>query len=226
MTAWHLLREGRCPSLQNMARDLELFKSVAAGVFPGVFRIYNWDRPAITSGHHQKGFAPHDPGLALPVVRRPTGGGAVLHLDDITFSISAPENGPFPGGVAGTCGAVSRIFAQAMRDCGLDVSIRGDSTAFSQVCFMRSSPVELCLDGRKVMGLALLRRTGCILVQGVIPLRADTALSRRVFGRAPDVQGLCDRDPSFDPDALIGRLLRAFSPEADAGVRFIRSTDR
>jgi lipoate-protein ligase A len=211
MTSWHLVREGRCPSRLNMKRDLALFRSVLQGSFPGIFRIYNWDEPAITTGYHQKGFSPHDRALTLPVVRRPTGGGAVLHLDDLTFSISFPEKGPFSGGITGVCGHISGIFAHAMRKCGLDARMQGDSTAFSEVCFMRSSPVELCLEGRKILGLALLRRTGHILAQGVIPLHVDEELSSRVFGHAPGTAGLCDLYPGFCPDDLIGHLQHAFS---------------
>lgn len=218
MTPWHLVREGRCPSSKNMEQDLALFHSVLSGSHQGVFRIYNWDEPAITTGHHQKGYSPCDPDLHIPIMPRPTGGGAVLHLDDITFSISAKENGPFPGGITGACGCISRIFARAMRSCGLDVEMRGDSTAFSPVCFMRSSPVELCIGGKKVLGMAMLRRSGFLLVQGVVPLHVDHELTARVFGQCPDIRGLCDHDPKFSPDALVDELLRAFSTDADVPV--------
>jgi lipoyl(octanoyl) transferase len=215
MTGWHLVREGRCPSKENMERDLNLFRSVMNGSRQGVFRIYNWDEPAITTGHHQKKFTPHDPTLVIPIVPRPTGGGAVLHLDDLTFSISAPGDSPFPGGVTGACRAISGIFARAMKACGLDVEMRGDSTAFSPVCFMRSSPVELCIRGKKILGMAVFRKSGFLLVQGVIPLRVDTDLAPRVFGEPPDVEGLCDLFPGFDPEALADELMCAFpaSPE-------------
>jgi lipoate-protein ligase A len=201
-----------------MERDLNLFRSVSSGSHQGVFRIYNWDEPAITTGHHQKKFSPHDPALRLPIVPRPTGGGAVLHIDDLTFSIAAPENGPFPGGVTGACGAISGIFARAMRACGIDVEMRGDSTAFSPVCFMRSSPVELCLKGKKILGMAMLRASGFLLVQGVIPLHVDADLAARVFGECPDVEGLCDHYPGFDAEDLADELMSAFSACPDAPV--------
>jgi lipoate-protein ligase A len=218
MTAWHLVREGRCPSRRNMEQDLSLFQSVLSGSHQGVFRVYNWDEPAITTGHHQKGFAPHDTTLSLPILRRPTGGGAVLHLDDLTFSISAPENGPFPGGIVGACRHVSGIFARAMRRCGLDVEMRGDSASFSEVCFTRSSPVELRLEGGKILGLALLRRAGHLLVQGVIPLRVDRELDCRVFGHSTGFQGLCDRHPGLRPEGIIDELFHAFASESDFAV--------
>jgi lipoate-protein ligase A len=195
-----------------MEQDLSLFRSVLDGSREATFRVYNWDRPAVTIGHHQARFTPRDEGLSLPVVKRPTGGGAVLHGDDLTFSICAPENGPFPGGITGACTEISRIFARCLRDMGLDARIQGDSKSFSEICFQRSSPVELCLDGRKIMGLAMLRRSGCILVQGVIPLRVDASLASRVFGKEHgSTEGLCDRLPWLDPAELIDRLMAAFS---------------
>lgn len=212
MTQWHLILEGRCPSRLNMATDLALFKSVLEGNHQGAIRIYNWDEPAVTAGFHQSGFTPCDPTLCIPVVKRPTGGGAVLHSDDITFCIAAPESGPFSG-ILGTCRQVSSIFRSALIKCGLDAEMQGDNPGFSPVCFMRSSPVELCLQGEKIMGLALLRKNGHILVQGVMPLTIDEKLSLRVFGagNVPGFRGIHDHSPRFSRDEFIGHLLGAFS---------------
>lgn len=226
MTPWHLVSDGRCPPSENMERDLSLFSSVLHGTLPKVLRIYNWDGPAITIGHHQKGFAPRDPSLSLPILRRPTGGGAVLHLDDLTFSISARESGPFSGGITSACGHVSSIFARALRACGLEAEMRGDSAAFSEVCFMRSSPVELCVGGKKALGLAMLRRKGHLLVQGVVPLRVDPGLSARAFGVCPGASGLCDRFPGLMPEDLVDALLEAFSAEGDLVPHERRGDDR
>mgnify|MGYP001765442884 CR=1 FL=1 len=226
MTPWHLVSDGRCPPSENMERDLSLFSSVLHGTLPKVLRIYNWDGPAITIGHHQKGFAPRDPSLSLPILRRPTGGGAVLHLDDLTFSISARESGPFSGGITGACGHVSSIFARALRACGLEAEMRGDSAAFSEVCFMRSSPVELCVGGKKALGLAMLRRKGHLLVQGVVPLRVDPGLAARAFGGCPGAAGLCDRFPGLMPEDLVDALLEAFSAEGDLVPHERRGDDR
>ncbi len=206
MTEWHLVLDGRCPSKLNMARDAALFESLIQKKHDGILRIYNWDEPAVTIGYHQKDFTLSDPGLRLPVLRRPTGGGAVLHVDDITFSLCVPERGPFARGILEACSAVSAVFGRALMSCGLDVRMKGNHTAFSDVCFMRSTPVELHLAGSKIMGLALLRRGGCLLLQGVIPLRIDRDLSIRVFGEEndPGTAGICDRTQDFTEDELSG----------------------
>ncbi len=220
MTEWHLILEGRCPSRLNMARDLALFQSVLDGNRQGFFRVYNWDEPALTTGFHQKGFRPADTKLSIPVVRRPTGGGAVLHVDDMTFSIAAPESPPFTG-VIGTCRKVSEIFASALKECGLDAKIQGDTAGFADVCFQRTSPVELCVRGAKIMGMALLRKNGHILVQGVLPLTVDKGLSMQVFGGAggPVCRGIRDYAPRFSQEEFVGNLLRAFS--SGTGISFL-----
>jgi lipoate-protein ligase A len=174
----------------------------------------------VTVGYHQKDFTLSDPLLTLLVLKRPTGGGAVLHVDDITFSICAPSSGPFSRDILAACGTVSKIFQHAFRDCGLDVRMKGDHTAFSDVCFTRSTPVELHLGEGKIMGLALLRRKGCILLQGVIPLSVDRGLSERVFGERgePGLKGIRDHAPGFREDEFVQHLLGAFSSQI--GVSF------
>jgi lipoate-protein ligase A len=226
MISWHLVCEGRCPSLLNMDRDLSLFRSVMNGSLPGVIRFYNWDEPAITTGHHQKNFTPSDRDLSLPVVKRPTGGGAVLHLDDLTFSISTPEKGAFSRGIVEACRVISRAFAQALQGMGIQARIQGENTSFSPVCFRRSSPVELCLGNEKILGLALLRRKGYLLVQGVLPLSTDHGLAQRVFGSegTTGTRGICSHAPWFTPEEFIPRLVAALSPEVDISAETFDKT--
>ncbi len=225
MIRWHLVLDGRCPSTLNMARDAALFQSLIEKRYSGILRIYNWDEPAVTIGYHQKGFTLSDPNLTLPVLKRPTGGGAVLHMDDITFSLCVPSSGPFDCGVLAACGAVSGIFGRALESCGLKTEMKGGPIAFSDVCFMRSTPVELHFMGNKILGLALLRRRGCILFQGVMPLRTDRDLSIRVFGEEndPGTPGILDRAPEFDEDEFMGHLLDAFSSRM--GISFLDGCD-
>jgi len=156
MSGWQFIVEGKCPSRLNMERDLSLFETVRRGHAPGFFRLYNWDEPAVTIGHHQKQFTLFDKRLKLPIISRPTGGGAVLHWNDLTYSLGVPETGPFSLGINESYIRISRLFCSALQKCGLDVRMEGETSRFSPVCFTRSAPVELVCSGRKIMGLALL----------------------------------------------------------------------
>jgi lipoate-protein ligase A len=215
MTPWRLLRDGRCPARRTMEKDLDLFEAVRSGFLPGALRIYNWAEPAVTIGYHQKSFTLSDPSLEIPILRRPTGGGAVLHVDDITFSISSPSTGHLSGSIPECSGRISNIFAMVFHRCGIDVEARGGEHGFSDVCFARPSPVELMFCRSKLMGLALTRKERHLLVQGVIPLKVDQSLSQRVFGmRLPHpLVGILDYLPDFSVDAFACQLRVGFASE-------------
>jgi len=217
MSVWRLVLDGRHDPRANMALDSAMFRSVASGCCPGVLRVYNWSEPAVTFGFHQRSFIPFDPGVDLPLLRRPTGGGAVLHGDDFTFSLSTPLAGVFARGVVESCRAVTKTFALALGRCGIEVEMRGDGTVFSHVCFQRSSPVELCLDGAKILGLSALRTRNGMLLQGVLPLTVDVDLSRRVFGTEgdPGLKGIRDHIPGFNEAEFLVCLVDAFASEMD-----------
>ena len=215
MQGWRLIVEGRRPSESNMPRDLELFEEVARGALDGCLRIYNWQTPAITIGCHQKRFHPFDAALDIPVHQRPTGGGAVLHVDDIAYSIITPLKGLFAAGITQTYAAIAAVFAQALRKCGLDVGVGESAPGFSEVCFARTAPVELRLDGIKLMGAAQLRRGGLLLQQGVIPRRVDPDLLVRAFGPGLRSCGILDFLPRFSDRAFIEYLKTGFKERID-----------
>lgn len=215
MTSWHLLLEGRCPVQDTMARDVELFAAVRSGDLTGALRVYNWAEPAVTIGYHQKSFTLHDPTLSIAVLKRPTGGGAVLHGDDITFSLSCTGDGLFPSGIPESSMRISGLFAHAFGCCGLPVQAKGGPHGFSEVCFARPSPFELMHEGSKLMGLALAKKGRFLLVQGVIPLRVNQALTARVFGErlASSQRGVMDYLPDFSADVFVASLREGFASE-------------
>jgi lipoate-protein ligase A len=93
MTAIRLLRDDPLPGAENMARDEALLISVGAGDAPPTLRLYRWCEPTISLGYFQK-YAEYEalppPAGRLPVVRRTTGGGAILHDLELTYSFTLP----------------------------------------------------------------------------------------------------------------------------------------
>ena len=225
MSVWQFIVEGRYPSRSNMERDLSLFSTVRRGDAPGFLRLYDWDEPAITIGHHQKHFQLFDKGLELPIISRPTGGGAVLHQHDLTYSIGVGETGPFSGGITESYIRISRLFGSALKKCGLKVEMKGEAARFSQVCFARTAPVELVCSGSKIMGLALLRSEGHLLFQGVVPLHVDGGLAERAFGpgQAEHCRGIMDIMPEIRIDLFIGNLVDAFASEMQISLPLERN---
>jgi lipoate-protein ligase A len=187
-----------------MARDEELFNRVISEKIPGAVRFYNWDEPAVTTGYHQKEFRFADRDTQIPVLKRPTGGGSVLHSNDITFSISAPCIGLFKGDIQSTYRAVSEIFLQALKTCGVSAGIHATDGSFSSVCFERAARLELIYQGRKIMGAAQVRKKGFFLLQGVIPLTVDERLYRMIFGEGVKMPaGILDMVPEFSEQLFI-----------------------
>ncbi len=218
MTPWRFIHDGRHPAYDNMPRDAGLLAGVIAGRAEGFLRIYDWQEPAVTIGHHQRDFRLHDPTLDIPVLRRPTGGGAVLHVSDITYAVAARLEGGWHTGIVETYARIAQAFARALGECGAKVEMKEGPERFATVCFQRSAAKELLLDGHKIMGASQVRQRGCFLQQGVIPLEVDAPLAGRVFG--PDCpaggKGLLDLCPGFAREAFVGRLREAFA--ADLGV--------
>jgi lipoate-protein ligase A len=223
MNTWQLLKEGRCQALHTMEKDLEIFEALRQGKIEGALRIYNWAEPALTCGFHQKHFAVHDTSLHIPVIRRPTGGGAVLHYDDITFSICSKADGALAGSIPACSKIISRVFKEALHGCGIETEIKGGNYAFSSICFALPTPAELVIGRNKIMGLALAKKGGFLLMQGVLPLRIDKELSIRVFGprlKYPR-KGILDYLPQFSNKLFFDNLCNGFISEL--GVLFNES---
>jgi lipoate-protein ligase A len=222
---WLFLREARCPAGLTMRKDLDLFDAVRRGTLNGALRIYNWSEPAVTIGHHQKSFSFFDRETVLPVLRRPTGGGAVLHVDDITFSLCAPLDGAIPPSIPECSRTVSALFASALGQSGVETATAGGNHAFSPVCFERPTPQELVASGSKILGLALARTGRFMLVQGVLPMRVDRDLARRVFGPGPGAgtRGIMDLCGDFCVEEFLLHLRQAFSLQL--GVLFSERGD-
>lgn len=197
---------------ENMPKDEALFDAVLNGDIPGGLRIYNWKSPAVTMGYHQKGFEFFDPDLDIPLFYRPTGGGAVLHVDDITYALVSGARGVFASGIMESYHLIAKIFEFALVHCNVSAQIQGKKAGFSRVCFERSSRSELVVAGKKIMGAAQLRRRECLLQQGVLPLRTDHALEKRVFGSCSGLQtmGIMDLYPGFGMDRFIHYLIQGF----------------
>ena len=212
MRTWRLLREGVCPSEHNMLRDAQLYEQVAAGQLAGCLRIYNWTAPALTLGYNQKDFTAADPSLDLPRYLRPTGGGAVLHSDDLTYALAVPTEGPLSGSLLEAYHAIATAFAAALQACGIAAELVERPAAYAPVCFERASVHELRCAGHKIMGAAQHRGRGCLLQQGVLPLTVDADLMRRAFGAATPVPcGLREIKPDFSLEDFVAALIPAFA---------------
>lgn len=159
-----------------MAVDLALLTSVAGGARPAL-RLYRWGAPALSLGR----FQPDDvvdraacARLGVDVVRRPTGGKALLHGADLTYAVVIPR----PEGAAGTVDAVYCAVAAALvaglARLGVESAISrhggGAGAGAGPVCFTSMQGADLRVGERKLCGSAQVRRAGAVLQHGSILL--------------------------------------------------------
>ncbi len=168
----------------QMAIDEMLLRRVVKGEWKFVLRFYHFDPIAITIGYHQKYERVYRDGSEIDIVRRITGGRAVYHNGDITYSVIA-SNDVFPdGSVVGTYRIISSYFAKGFNMCGVDV--RGvppshKDKSRSELCFASSSMYEFLLKGEKIMGSAQYRLKDAFIQQGTILVYRPTIPLNKVM---------------------------------------------
>ncbi|MBM4459166.1 MAG: lipoate--protein ligase family protein [Chloroflexi bacterium] len=218
---WRLLLDGPAPGAHNMAVDEAIGRAISEGAAQPTLRFYDWHPPCVSLGRHQPWSAIDSvrcAALGYDIVRRPTGGRALLHTDELTYSIIAPADHPLVVGMVmdaylrlsrGLLGGLARLGITAQAAPGAP---RADQEA-SAACFQAPSAYEIVVDGRKLLGSAQNRRSGFVLQHGSLPLAGDVtrvvdclafespterdALRSSLAGHATTVEQLLARAVSF-----------------------------
>lgn len=189
MARWRLITDPGLKGAENMAVDEAVLR--AADSTPGTaptLRVYGWSEPTVSIGYLQKS-APFL-SCGLPVVRRITGGRAVLHSSELTYSIVAGTGQPpFDGGITAAYSFISRCIIEALKEAGVEAEFARASGASGgkDACFHTPSRYEVLVDGRKLVGSSQRRFKNSFLQHGSILLGPDTSMNTRVFG--PEVVG-------------------------------------
>ncbi len=161
-----------------MAVDEALLDSVAhTGEM--VIRWYAWQTPTISLGYFQTApeFAPDDPLHGLNVVRRLSGGGAILHHHEWTYSCVLPATHPQAQRPTALYTDVHSAMIDVFESLGAPARLRGERAVGDErnifLCFLRGDPRDVVLAGHKVVGSAQRRRGGAVLQHGSVLLRAS-----------------------------------------------------
>jgi lipoate-protein ligase A len=203
-----------------MALDEAIAIAVKRESAPPTLRLYGWHKPSVSIGYFQKIM---DVDVAycakknIPLVRRLTGGRAILHGDEITYSFSSKTtSGLFFKGILDSYKEISAAFCLALSKMGispeLEPSRASGGLRFSGLrsrnpsCFQSVSYGEITINGGKVIGSAQKRWTDALLQQGSIPIVTDGDDAAKVFrlDTAQKVKdsfiGLRDVLPGFMPE--------------------------
>jgi len=182
---WNLLLDSVAhPGSVNMAIDQALL--VEAGRTGRAFlRLYRWDPFCLSFGRNEPALTRYDRTAierrGLDVVRRPTGGRAVWHADELTYAVAAP--GTTFGSLGETYRAIHERLAAALRSLGVPASVAPASRPLdlgAGACFAASVGGEIVGGGRKLVGSAQVREGGAFLQHGSILLDGSQETVREV----------------------------------------------
>ena len=230
---WRVIHDPPMSGQSNMERDLALHREVSRGASP-TLRFYRWDPPAVSLGRFQKAAEVVDAAACcrrgIDVVKRPTGGRALLHHRELTYSLAVPESHPLiPSSVLEAYKIFSLALIRGFAGLGIRASLapgdnRGRGLA-PGACFDTPCAYEIQIDGKKVVGSAQMRRDGALLQHGAILLGLSLDLYQEILKPAPQsglkdtyleslaarAAGLNDLGYTVEPTALALALQAGFS---------------
>ena len=214
MSIVKVLPDFRAGGGAQMALDLGLLETADEVIA----RRYTWAPPALSIGRFQA--LDLVPGLPFDVVRRPTGGRAVLHGEafEWSFAVAFPPGVPTTGpraavDVGGPYGLVAAAFAAALTDLGLTLDGSGEAPyQRSALCFAGALRYDLCSRGQKIVAIAQAKKEGRTLVHGSFlmerPPAALTLAVEALVGEPWESEGLAASGVVLAPETIWNTTLR------------------
>ncbi len=239
MRQWRVVFESEFTTgRRNMAIDGSILEAVSQGMQPPTLRLYGWKPMCLSLGYGQRIREVDMDGLTdngWHLVRRPTGGKAILHGDELTYSVSLPIDHPLAyGDVVESYRRISGGLLKALQHIGLAPKSEHQGDGLREktkgpVCFEVPSHYEITVNERKLIGSAQVRRKEGILQHGTLPLFGDVgricealafdsledrkAQKEKVRTRAVALADVMDNPPSWERAALA--VERGFCEEFD-----------
>ena len=186
MKAWRFVDTGKARGAFNMAVDEALAEGLKGGSGMPVLRVFGWNPPAVSFGYNQHPCREVDVEKCrranIDVVRRPTGGRAVLHWEELTYSVICSEDNAKLGGAIGhTCRIIGECLVHGLQLFGVDAALEKVNSrrasprprSGTAPCFSSTSRWEVNCKGRKLIGSAQRRVQGVILQHGSLLLGAQ-----------------------------------------------------
>jgi len=191
---WRLIRSTPADGATHMAVDEAILRAVAAGLVPPTLRFYAWEPACLSLGRAQP-VEDVDLGAlraaGFDLVRRPTGGKAILHVDELTYSVVAPQEEPrVAGGIVESYRRLSSGLVRGLERLGVGNLVADQRVENRRlegaVCFEVPSDYEITVGGRKLVGSAQMRARGVVLQHGALPLYGDITRICPLLAAQPD----------------------------------------
>ncbi len=232
--AWRLLTTDPAPGAWNMAVDEAVGRAVAAKESPPTLRFFRWSPPCLSLGFNQP-YAVADEAFCrehgVDITRRPTGGRAVLHQHELTYSVAAPLGfPPFPKDLQSCYRLICQALVNGLRKLGVAAELSSAPQALippksAAPCFMQPAGGEIVVGGRKLVGSAMRRLGAAVLQHGSLLLDWDSRLQAGALGLASDqnlrpaVVTLADLLEEVPPwDRLVEALTAGFATTLEVEV--------
>ena len=224
-----------------MAVDESILLHIGRGDSPPTLRLYAWTPACLSLGYAQS-ISDVDmdrlKARGWEAVRRATGGRAILHTDELTYSVIAPNDEPrVAGTVLESYNRLAQALLLAVKNLDVPVEIKegkeNEATTPNPVCFEVPSSYEITVDGKKLIGSAQARKKEGVLQHGSLPLTGDLTricqalgfehesarddASKRLLARAATVESALGREISWGTAAQA--FVHAF--EAQLGINFV-----
>ncbi len=212
-TTWRLLNTGHLDGATNMAIDEAVSRAVQANLVPPTLRFFGWNPACLSLGQAQPGTDVDREvcrALGVDVVRRPTGGRAILHTDELTYSVIASDTEPrVVGSIVDSYRRLSEGLLRGLMLMGVPTQQAelpdGHDRDAGPVCFEVPSNYEIVFGGKKLVGSAQMRKAGVVLQHGTLPLHGDIARISNCLVSKPDVDRVRQRAATVE--AAIGRVI-------------------
>ena len=179
---WRLILSPPNSGAWNMALDEAILETTIIKKSSPTLRLYSWSRPCLSLGYAQP-ISQIDlervRAYKWDVVRRPTGGRAILHADELTYSVIAALDEPlFSGGVLESYRTISRGLIYALEILKVQIEVQPEVKLTNDereqaICFEIPSSYEITAHGKKLIGSAQVRRKGGMLQHGSLPLEGE-----------------------------------------------------
>ncbi|MBN2483137.1 MAG: lipoate--protein ligase family protein [Candidatus Omnitrophica bacterium] len=190
---WRVIIDGVCDGYYNMAKDEAIFQSYPHYKIP-TLRIYRWNEPFVTLGYFQEPKKVINTGAIVPYVRRITGGAAILHGNDLTYSLSlSAEDLELTGSVKESYRILTSFLIEFYRRCGLTADYAQSSLPqkhelgrYGTFCFSSFEQYDINVTGKKIGGNAQKRKKQLIFQQGSIPFFIDHVRLKKTIKDIPD----------------------------------------
>lgn len=213
---WRLLIDSPANGAWNMAVDEAILTSHAAGEAPPTVRFYAWEPSCLSLGRLQRLTAEHRESISnLDVVRRPTGGRAVWHADEVTYAV-AMRTELLPRDATSVNGSytwVSQAWLSGLRRLGVRAELaQGGVRTNGANCFAANAGCDFLVDGRKLIGAAQCRADDTILQHGSLLRSVDAEEWRRAAG-GPMTRAISLRELGVEPSwsEVVEALVIGFS---------------